>query len=89
MSTDTPFCLQLCNMSTITREYTSLRSVGSLPFVDTIISASLIKEDETDSAKDSGRWTIPPTLFDHLSQNHNISQLQAIQVILKGVCGDS
>ncbi|KAG0597404.1 hypothetical protein M758_UG335400 [Ceratodon purpureus] len=71
--------LKLCNMSTILREYTSLRSVATLPFIDTILSASLIKEDETDSAQESGRWTIPPSLHDHLSVTHNISQFQAIQ----------
>jgi hypothetical protein len=54
--------------------------VGTLLFIDTILSASLIKEDETDSTHDFGKMTIPPSLLDHLSIIHNISQLQAIQV---------
>lgn len=71
--------LKLCNMSTISREYTSLRSVGTLPFVKTILSASLVESDDPESAKDSGQWTIPPSLLDHLNHTHNVSQLQAIQ----------
>jgi hypothetical protein len=54
--------------------------VGTLPFIDSILFASLIKEDETDSTHDFGRWTIPLSLLDHLSFTHNISQLQVIQV---------
>nr|PNR52158.1 hypothetical protein PHYPA_008532 [Physcomitrium patens] len=73
--------LKLCNMSTISREYTSLRSVGTLPFVKTILSASLVESDDPESAKDSGQWTIPPSLLDHLNHTHNVSQLQAIQLL--------
>ncbi len=73
--------LQLCNLSTILREYTALRSVSMLPFAKTILSASLTKTDEADSAKEAGQWNIPTSLLDHLSLNHNDSQLQAIQVL--------
>jgi hypothetical protein len=52
-----------------------------LPFAKTILSASLTKTDEADSAKEAGQWNIPPSLLDHLSLNHNDSQLQAIQVL--------
>lgn len=31
--------LQLCNVSTITREYTALHSAAALPFLDVILSA--------------------------------------------------
>jgi hypothetical protein len=44
---DVSFHAQLCNMLTILQEFTLLWLIGNLPFINTILSASLIKEDET------------------------------------------
>lgn len=60
------------------REYTALRSVGSLPFKDLILSAS---EKSLDRGNLEDRaWNIPRPLMEFLESNHNSSQLEAIRV---------
>ncbi|CAM6125409.1 unnamed protein product [Calypogeia fissa] len=78
--------MKLSNMSTILREYTALRSVGSLPFVNVILSAEDSSKDGADSNEVSnksssnlGYWNIPLPLKEYLSGTHNPSQMQAIQ----------
>lgn len=74
-------------MSTILREYTALRSVGTLPFVDVILSAEDSSKDGAESIEASsksssnlGQWNVPLPLKEYLSGTHNPSQMQAIQV---------
>jgi hypothetical protein len=71
---------QLCNLSTIMREYTSLHSVGVLPFVNVILSGTYSATNETGSVPAQGWWNIPQPLLEYLKLSHNDSQLQAIQV---------
>ncbi|OAE31740.1 hypothetical protein AXG93_4874s1030 [Marchantia polymorpha subsp. ruderalis] len=80
------YIMKLCNMSTILREYTALRSVGSLPFVDVILSAADASKDAAKKKKtqatqpaDLGHWNIPQPLKEYLQGGHNSSQMQAIQ----------
>lgn len=67
---------KLSSLSTILREYTALRSVGSLPFADLIFSA---RTKSVDNSADNRSWNIPKRLMEYLESNHNESQLQAIQ----------
>ncbi|KAH8968929.1 hypothetical protein BDL97_02G009000 [Sphagnum fallax] len=71
--------LKLCNLSTIMREYTSLHSVGVLPFVNVILSGTYSATNETGSVPAQGWWNIPQPLLEYLKLSHNDSQLQAIQ----------
>ncbi|KAL2629456.1 hypothetical protein R1flu_014142 [Riccia fluitans] len=78
------YVMKLCNMSTILREYTALRSVGTLPFVDIILGADEGAKDaanvtKTTATPNLGHWRIPPLLKDYLEGCHNSSQMQAIQ----------
>eukprot|EP01018_Ginkgo_biloba_P018605 Gb_01813 [translate_table: standard] len=66
---------KLSSLSTILREYTALRSVGSLPFADLIFSAQSKCMDNDASSKS---WNIPKPLMEYLEDNHNESQLEAI-----------
>ncbi|EFJ22659.1 hypothetical protein SELMODRAFT_30768, partial [Selaginella moellendorffii] len=68
---------QLCNLSTISREYVALCSLGSIAFSDTIVSASA-------SDVSAGCRTIPRGLKDYLQTTHNQSQINAIQAGLSG-----
>lgn len=67
--------MQICSLSTIAREYLALRSVGSLPFKDLILSAS-----EKSSGSQDQSWKIPGLLHEYIKENHNASQLEAIHV---------
>ncbi|KAH9752048.1 putative helicase MAGATAMA 3 [Citrus sinensis] len=67
------FSLKICSLSTIAREYLALRSVGSLPFKDLILSAS-----EKSSGSQDQSWKIPGLLHEYIKENHNASQLEAI-----------
>lgn len=67
--------LNLCNLSTITREFTALRSSPSLPFFNTILNATVPPEEEDKK----GQLTISPALMTALEANHNEGQMQAIK----------
>ncbi|KAK1300878.1 putative helicase MAGATAMA 3 [Acorus calamus] len=67
--------LKLTSLSTIMREYSALRSIGSLPFKNLILSA--IGESKDNSSQERP-WDVPKLLMDSLKYNHNESQLAAI-----------
>lgn len=67
--------MQVCSLSTITREYVALKSIGSLPFKDLIVTASEKKSDLEDLA-----WKISTPLEEYIKENLNKSQWDAIQV---------
>lgn len=70
--------VQISSLSTIMREYNALRSVGSLPFKDLILSAT---EKSLDCGNLEDRaWNISRPLMEFLESNHNSSQLEAIRV---------
>lgn len=62
-------------MSTIAREYIALRSIGSLPFKDLILTGT-----EKVSGSQDQNWKIPGPLHEYIKENHNVSQLEAIYV---------
>ena len=68
--------MQVCSLSTITREYVALHSVGSLPFKDLIIKAT-----EKTSELEDQEWKISRPLEEYIKDNLNKSQWDAIQVI--------
>ncbi|XP_006847151.2 probable helicase MAGATAMA 3 isoform X1 [Amborella trichopoda] len=68
--------LKISSLSTITREYSALHSIGSLPFADLILSAS---EKSKTGDPEHQTWNVPRPLMDSLVDNHNQSQLEAIQ----------
>lgn len=67
------FSLKLCSLSTIAREYIALRSIGSLPFKDLILTASDNKSGSKDQA-----WQICSSLHDYFNDHLNKSQKEAI-----------
>lgn len=67
--------MQVCSLSTITREYTALRSIGTLPFKDLIITAAQNNFDSEVHA-----WKISRHLEEYIKDNLNESQWEAIQV---------
>ncbi|KAK1323850.1 putative helicase MAGATAMA 3 [Acorus calamus] len=67
--------LKLTSLSTIMREYSALRSIGSLPFKNLILSA--IGESKDNNSQERP-WDVPKLLMDSLKYNHNESQLAAI-----------
>lgn len=68
------YSLKVCSLSTITREYVALKSIGSLPFKDLIVTASEKKSDLEDQA-----WKISTPLEEYIKENLNKSQWDAIQ----------
>ncbi|XP_057977955.1 probable helicase MAGATAMA 3 isoform X2 [Malania oleifera] len=66
--------LKICSLSTIAREYIALRSISCLPFKDLILTAT-----ENNSGSESRAWKIPRALMESIENNHNASQLAAIQ----------
>ncbi|XP_044479104.1 probable helicase MAGATAMA 3 isoform X1 [Mangifera indica] len=66
------FSLKICSLSTIAREYIALRSIGSLPFKDLILTAT------EKTAAQSQSWRIPRPLDEYIKENHNVSQQEAI-----------
>ncbi|XP_024022736.1 probable helicase MAGATAMA 3 isoform X2 [Morus notabilis] len=68
------YSLKVCSLSTITREYVALQSIGSLPFKDLIVTASEKKFDLEDQA-----WKISTPLEEYIKENLNKSQWDAIQ----------
>lgn len=69
------FSIKICSLSTITREYAALWSVGSLPFTDLILTAAEKNYGFGDPA-----WKISGSLHDHFKENLNKSQKEAIDV---------
>lgn len=67
--------MQICSLSTIAREYIALRSIGSLPFKDLILGAT-----EKSYGFEDQSWKIPGPLHEFIKENHNDSQLEAIDV---------
>lgn len=67
--------MQICSLSTIAREYVALRSVGSLPFKDLILTAA-----EKNSGSKDQAWKVPGPLHEYIKEYHNESQIAAIYV---------
>ncbi|GLT41949.1 hypothetical protein SLA2020_159750 [Shorea laevis] len=67
------YSLNICSLSTIVREYIALRSIGSLPFKDLILTAS-----EKNTGSNYQAWKISGSLHDFLDENLNKSQKEAI-----------
>ncbi|GLT65484.1 hypothetical protein SLA2020_379150 [Shorea laevis] len=72
------YTIKICSLSTIVREYVALRSVGSLPFKDLILTASEKHAGSKDHA-----WEISGSLHDYFDENLNKSQKEAIDVSLR------
>ncbi|KAF5745085.1 helicase MAGATAMA 3-like isoform X1 [Tripterygium wilfordii] len=68
------FCLKICSLSTIAREYINLRSIESLPFKDLILMAA-----EKNFRSDDQAWLISGPLHDYMHENPNESHEEAIQ----------
>lgn len=71
------YILQICSLSTISREYLALRSVGSLPFKDLILTAA----DKSSGSEDQA-WKVSQPLSEHFQGSLNKSQVEAIDVSL-------
>lgn len=69
---------QLCSLSTISREYLAVRSVGSLPFKNLILEAT-----EKNQNSENQAWKISKPLMEYIRNNLNESQQQAINVSFK------
>ncbi|KAJ6734513.1 DNA2/NAM7 HELICASE FAMILY [Salix purpurea] len=67
------FSLKICSLSTISREYLALRSVGSLPFKDLILTAV----DKSSGSEDQA-WKVSQPLSEHFQGSLNKSQVEAI-----------
>ncbi|KAJ6372085.1 hypothetical protein OIU77_002415 [Salix suchowensis] len=67
------FSLKICSLSTISREYLALRSVGSLPFKDLILTAA----DKSSGSEDQA-WKVSQPLSEHFQGSLNKSQVEAI-----------
>lgn len=70
--------IQICSLSTITREYKALLSISTLPFKDLIVTAGHNNSDPEVKA-----WKISRHLEEHIKDNLNESQWEAIQVSSK------
>ncbi|KAF8026353.1 hypothetical protein BT93_F2981 [Corymbia citriodora subsp. variegata] len=69
------YILKLCSLSTISREYVAVHSIGSLPFKDIILAAGEKNPTPSDLA-----WKISKPLGNYIKSNLNESQQQAINV---------
>ncbi|XP_011041920.1 PREDICTED: probable helicase MAGATAMA 3 isoform X1 [Populus euphratica] len=67
------FSLKICSLSTISREYFALRSIGSLPFKDLILAAA----DKSSGSEDQA-WKVSQPLSEHFQGSLNKSQMEAI-----------
>ncbi|KAL9380564.1 hypothetical protein Peur_026221 [Populus x canadensis] len=67
------FSVKICSLSTISREYFALRSIGSLPFKDLILTAA----DKSSSSEDQA-WKVSQPLSEHFQGSLNKSQMEAI-----------
>jgi len=67
--------LQLCSLSTISREYVAVHNISSLPFKDIILAAGEKNPTPSDQA-----WKISKPLGDYIKSNLNESQQEAINV---------
>lgn len=66
---------QICSLSTTAHEYTALRSIGSLPFMDLILAPS-----EKNLEAEGQAWKVSGPLEEYIKDNLNESQQKAIQV---------
>ncbi|KAJ4847368.1 putative helicase MAGATAMA 3 [Turnera subulata] len=67
------FSLKICSLSTISREYFALRSVGTLPFKDLILSAAI-----PNSGSEDQPWKVSEPLREHFVGSLNPSQMEAV-----------
>lgn len=67
------FSVKICSLSTISREYFALRSIGSLPFKDLILAAA----DKSSGSEDQA-WKVSQPLSEHFQGSLNKSQMEAI-----------
>lgn len=67
------FSVKICSLSTISREYFALRSIGSLPFKDLILTAA----DKSSGSEDHA-WKVSQPLSEHFQGSLNKSQMEAI-----------
>lgn len=67
------FSVKICSLSTISREYFALRSIGSLPFKDLILTAA----DKSSGSEDQA-WKVSQPLSEHFQGSLNKSQMEAI-----------
>lgn len=67
------FSVKICSLSTISREYFALRSIGCLPFKDLILTAA----DKSSGSEDQA-WKVSQPLSEHFQGSLNKSQMEAI-----------
>uniref|UniRef100_A0A2P2LL90 Uncharacterized protein MANES_09G064900 n=1 Tax=Rhizophora mucronata TaxID=61149 RepID=A0A2P2LL90_RHIMU len=67
------FSLKICSLSTISREYLALRSIGSLPFKNLILSAA-----DNNSSSENQSWKVSEPLREYYAECLNNSQVEAI-----------
>lgn len=67
--------MQMCNLSTIAREYVAIRTISNLPFKDLILNA--VGEDFSSEAEG---WKIPLCLDEYVNDSFNPYQREAITV---------
>nr|XP_011462622.1 PREDICTED: probable helicase MAGATAMA 3 isoform X2 [Fragaria vesca subsp. vesca] len=65
---------KICSLSTTAHEYTALRSIGSLPFMDLILAPS-----EKNLEAEGQAWKVSGPLEEYIKDNLNESQQKAIQ----------
>lgn len=71
------YLTKLCNLATITREYTALQNAAELPFFDVILGGKArVASGRGSSDLD---WSIPGPLLANLESTHNQYQLEAIR----------
>lgn len=67
--------LQVCNLSTIAREYVAIQTISILPFKDLILNAA-----GEDFGTETDGWKIPSALKEYVEGSFNQYQRQAITV---------
>ncbi|KAG0464618.1 hypothetical protein HPP92_018782 [Vanilla planifolia] len=66
---------QICNLSTIMREYVAMHSVAYLPFKNLVLS---VNEKSHSGFLEDRAWDVPKPLMKYLEDNLNSSQLDAL-----------
>jgi senataxin len=67
--------MQMCNLSTIAREYVAIKTISTLLFKDLILNAG-----GEDFGTEAAGWKIPLPLDKHVKENFNQYQHEAITV---------
>jgi len=67
--------MQMCNLSTIAREYVAIRTIRNLPFKDLILNAA-----GEDFSSEAEGWKIPLRLDEYVNDSFNPYQREAITV---------